>query len=130
MNSIIQSHNKKILSTTTNDQPPCNCKNKNDCPLNGNCRTSSVIYKCEVTAPNQPKKIYIGLTEKEFKTRYNGHTQSFNNPKYQNSTTLSTHLWKLKQQKINPQLQWSIIKKVKPYTNTTKSCSFFYFPDM
>jgi len=34
-----------------------------------------------ITSSNFPKKVYIGLTKKEFKTRWNGHKQSFNNHK-------------------------------------------------
>ena len=99
-----------------------NCKENQNCPLEGNCRTTSVVYKCEVTAENQPKKVYIGLTEKEFKQRFNGHNQSFNNSKYKNSTTLSTHIWSLKKQNIKPVLKWSIVKHAKAYSNTMKSC--------
>ena len=30
---------------------PCNCKNLHDCPLNGKCRTKSIIYKASISAP-------------------------------------------------------------------------------
>ena len=100
----------------------CNCRDKTNCPLDGQCRTQSVIYKCEVTAENLPKKVYIGLTEKEFKLRFNGHKQSFNNEKYKNSTTLSTYVWSLKANNILPSFKWSVVKKAKSYSNTTKSC--------
>jgi hypothetical protein len=93
-----------------------------NCPLPGNCRIQSVVYKCEVTTPSHPKKVYIGLTEKEFKQRYNGHNQSFKNNKYKHSTTLSTYIWSLKEQNITPSINWSIVKRAKPYSNTTKSC--------
>jgi len=81
-----------------------------------------VIYKCEVTTPNLPKKVYIGLTEKELITRYNGHKQSFNN-KSANSTTPSSHIWNIKDNyNIAPTLNWPIIKKVPLYLNVTKKC--------
>ena len=36
--SIINSHNKRILTTNdSNDTSNCNCRQKNTCPLNGNC---------------------------------------------------------------------------------------------
>ena len=47
----------------------CNCRKKDECPLNGECKQSSVVYKCEVSAPNHPDKVYISLTEKDFKVR-------------------------------------------------------------
>ena len=79
--------------------------------------------KCETSTPNFPNKVYIGLTEKEFKTRYNSHKQSFNNKKYANSTTLSSYIWNMKETHgITPTLKWSIIRRVKSYSNTTKKC--------
>ena len=120
--SIINAHNKKVSSDTRATTKACNCRNKAGCPLNGNCRATSVIYKCEVTAPNEEKKVYIGLTEKEFKQRFNGHNQSFRNRKYMNNTTLSTHVWSLKDRGTVPNLNWSIIKHVKAYSNVSKTC--------
>ena len=122
VSSIISSHNKKMSTKKEDDVLTCNCRDKTNCPLDGQCRTQSVIYKCEVTAENLPKKVYIGLTEKEFKLRFNGHKQSFNNEKYKNSTTLSTYVWSLKANNILPSFKWSVVKKAKSYSNTTKSC--------
>ena len=121
--SIIQSHNRKASSKAPTNHLACNCRKKNECPLKGDCRKESVIYKCEVTAPNLEKKAYIGLTEKQFKVRYHGHTQSFRNEKYKNSTTLSTYIWSLKEKSIVPKLEWSVVKQAKSYTNASKSCS-------
>ena len=90
--TIIQRRNAKVSSQSENTTPTCNYRRKDDCPLNGGCQTSSVIYKCIVNAPNVPAKTYIGLTEKEFKTRWNNHKQSFNNNEYKNSTSLSSHV--------------------------------------
>ena len=102
--------------------PPCNCKKKEECPLKGNCRIRSVVYKCDVTAPNRSKKVYIGLTEKEFKERLSGHNTSFNYEKYRHNTSLSDYVWSLKNEGIVPILQWSIMKRAKSYSNTLKSC--------
>ena len=48
--------------------------------------------------------------------------KSFNNEKYKNSTTLSTYVWSLKANNILPSFKWSVVKKAKSYSNTTKSC--------
>ena len=91
--------------------------------MNSDCRKTSVIYKCEVSAPGFPKKVYIGLTAKEFKKRYDGHTNSFRNKQYANSTTLSTYIWDLKEKHpITPSLKWSIVKHAKAYTNGSRKC--------
>lgn len=119
---IIKGHNKKLSSPPQKLTNDCNCRNKDNCPLQGNCRVKSVVYKCDVEAPNVPKRTYIGLTEREFKERYNGHKQSLNNTKYKNSTTLSMHVWELKKNMITPNLKWSIVKQMKPYNNITKTC--------
>jgi hypothetical protein len=122
VSTIISLHNKKISAKKEDDVLNCNCRVKTNCPLDGKCRTQSVIYKCEVTAENLPKKVYIGLTEREFKQRFSGHKQSFNNEKYKNSTTLSTYVWSLKANNILPSFKWSVVKRAKSYSNTSKSC--------
>ena len=48
----------------------CNCRQRNLCPLNGNCLVKSVIYQAEVKQENTQPKTYIGVTSDEFKTRY------------------------------------------------------------
>ena len=73
MLSIIKGHNKRITQSITIDNQRCNCRNKSECPLDGKCRTPNVIYKCVVSAPNTQDKIYIGLTENEWKQRYYTH---------------------------------------------------------
>jgi len=103
--SIINSHNKKVSSQSASPSLPCNCRNKENCPLTGNCRIQSVVYKCEVTAPNQPKRVYIGLTEKEFKQRFNGHNQSFKNNKYKNALMAIISLLKTTNTRIVPRCQ-------------------------
>ena len=113
-----RSHHLPSLKTVN-----CNCRKKPECRLDGECQRSSVIYKCEVTAPEIPKKVYIGLTEKSFKTRFNSHKQSLNNKKYMNSTSLSSYVWDLKENRsITPLLKWSIIEQVKSYKNGSRNC--------
>ena len=55
----------------------------------------------QVTSENQEQKQYIGMTENDFKARYNVHKQSFNNPKHENSTSLSKYIWELKRADVN-----------------------------
>ena len=70
MMSIINNHNKKLLHPHTNDKDlPCNCRNLPDCPLNGKCRTKSIIYKASISVSNSPTKHYFGCCETEFKTK-------------------------------------------------------------
>ena len=46
MSQIIKGHNKKIFQKETQEILDCNCCPKADCPLNGDSRKKSVIYKC------------------------------------------------------------------------------------
>ena len=52
-------------------------KTKTSMSTRRKCQLCSIVYKYVVTAPKFPKKVYIGLTEKTFKTRFNSHAQSF-----------------------------------------------------
>ena len=90
--SIINKHNKKIInnSPTSTSQNGCNCRKKEQCPLDNNCLSTSVIYNAQVTTDEDTTgKNYIGLTEGTFKQRYTQHKLSFRNRKYTNSTELS-----------------------------------------
>ena len=107
---IIDNHNKQILNSfkhadksadNFNVIKSCNCRQKNVCPLNGNCLQSSVIYQATVKRHNtNTSETYIGLTENEFKTRYRNHIASFRHTKHRNSTELSKHIWTLKERTL------------------------------
>ena len=55
--------------------------------------------------------VYIGLTEKDFKTRYNNKILKIRKKK------------KKKKHDVTPTLKWSIIKRVRTYNKLTKRCS-------
>ena len=45
MSSIINSHNRKLLQKADAQESTCNCRNRNNCPLDGQCLTSrSAVY--------------------------------------------------------------------------------------
>jgi len=41
---IISNHNKNIIATNEEPKAGCNCRNKTNCPLIGNCKQESVLY--------------------------------------------------------------------------------------
>ena len=49
--------------------------------------------------PQKKQDTYIGITENEFKTRYNQHTSSCRLNHKKTATTLSEFIWKLKETK-------------------------------
>ena len=83
MSKIISAHNSKIANReyNENNQILCNCRNRNDCPLDGKCLSSKIVYSAEVTTetspPIPPGKIYLGICDTEFKTRYGNHKSHF-----------------------------------------------------
>ena len=100
-------------------------RNKNDCPMNGNCKVNNVIYKCTVSAtPTFKQRVYLGIAESDWKQRYYNHKKSFKNIECRHDTSLSSYLWdlKLKHNEI-PSLQWSIVKFAPGYTNISERCN-------
>ena len=95
MSKIINAHNSKIANRedTENDQILCNCRNWNDCPFDGKCLSSKIVYSTEVTTETSPPipqgKIYLGICDTELKTRYGNHKKSFRHHRYEKDTEFS-----------------------------------------
>ena len=72
MGSIIKKHKKKILSNTPAiSDDGCNCRSKNQCPIENKCLSSALVYSATVTTnDSSPGKNYIGLTERTFKKTF------------------------------------------------------------
>ena len=87
--------------TESNQTRSCNCRKPEMCPLDGQCLTDNLVYKATVKADNRPEKIYIGMTENTFKTRFNGHKVSLKHKSHRNDTTLSKYIWELKDNGTN-----------------------------
>ena len=82
---VIKKFNKKILGKVSENRPQlpnttqltnCNCSNKLDCPLNGKCLESSLVYETELetevdTFNNK------GLTGGTIKDRITKHKTTF-----------------------------------------------------
>ena len=120
---IIDNHNKRILTASTQvddtaaaatiNNKTCNRRQKNACPLDGNCLQPSVIYQATVTRKdNNTTETYIGLTENDFKTRYRNHTASFRK-----------HIWTLKDNNIEHFISWRILSSHSPYNSSSKKCN-------
>ena len=123
MSSIIKSPNKKVINKDVKELKSCNCRGKAECPLNGQCKVTDIIYKCTVLSSNKPNKVYLGTAESDFKKRFYNHRKSFNNEGSANDTTLSKYIWELKEtSNSSSALIWSIAKKVPPYSNISKKC--------
>ena len=80
VSQIIKKHNKHVTNVDVRSIAPCNCRDKNNCPMNGNCRVENVVYKCVASATKKSKEnVYIGVAEGDWKQRYYNHTISLRN---------------------------------------------------
>ena len=121
---IISAHNSKIINPKTPD-PPCNCRDKKNCPLDGSCRASNVVYQATLTTEENPPttETYIGLTEGWFKYRYSNHMTSFNLASHMKETTLSLKVWDLKNEGIPYDIKWKIIGRARPFSPVSGVCN-------
>ena len=61
------------------------------------------------------QETYKGLTENEFKTRFNLHKSSFKLEHKRTTTTLSDHIRKLKKKNTDFNIKLEMVKRVKPH---------------
>ena len=80
----------KVLNSATEIEESCNCRNKNNWPLDGKCLTPNIIYEVQITSNqlNYKQKVYIRTDETDFKQRFDNHRNSFNLEHYENDTEL------------------------------------------
>ena len=122
VSQIINHHNKNVSSKTEKQTNSCSCRNKNECPLNRNCKLYNVIYKCTASSTQTSKqRVYLEIAEGNWMPQlYNNYT--FKDNKHRNATTLSGYLWDLKQNHNQIQkLKWSIVRFPADYLNISKS---------
>ena len=123
--SSITSHNAKLLnhSETALGIKKCNCRNKGNCPLDGNCLTKEVVYKATITNTSKPTTHYIGMTERPFKVREREHEYSFKDVKKKMASKLATYMWKEKDLGgERSEIRWSIIDHAPAYRNGSRQC--------
>ena len=126
MSSMTKSHKKKVISKDVKESKSCNCLVKSECPLNGQCQVTDIIYNCTVLSPDKPHKVYLRIAEHNFKKWFYNHRKSFNNRSSANDTTFSKYIWEIKEtSNSSPTLVWSIAKKVPSYSNIPKRCLLF-----
>ena len=66
--SIINMHNKEVITEKKTEAVKCNCINKPDCPLSNQCQITNIIYKAKITSnlrnyhekiPTEPAKVHL-----------------------------------------------------------------------
>ena len=73
---LIDGHNKAILQSAETAQwqqdegkKTCNCRKKEECPLEGECLVNEVVYQAMVKTQDA-QETYIDLTANQFRARY------------------------------------------------------------
>ena len=98
MGPHISSHNKSIIRESKKSQnlnpKTFDCQVAENCPLNGNCKQSAVIYQADVTPEVDNKHTHIGLTEGPFRERLSHPRTSFKYKQYKSKSKLSSFIWK------------------------------------
>ena len=121
MEKIIKEHNATVLQEDKKNSKPCNCNPVIQCPMNGNCLTSCIVYQAHDKTKNE-EKVYYGSCMGSFKERFANHKKSFKNKVYKEETKLSKYLWGLNEQNIQYEIAWSIAAKCRPYQATSGRC--------
>lgn len=127
MQSVISTHNRRELNKYNQVAVPktrkCNCRaGPAACPVGGTCLEEGVVYEAVVSAEGRVTMSYIGSSSTAIKTRINNHHCDFRNRGREHATTLSTYVWKLKDEGIEPVVKYRIKGKAKPYSPTSKKC--------
>ena len=125
MKKAIAGHNFQVQKGEEEEahQYGCNCTGRcGPCPLDGGCLVDSVVYRAKVADNNGVENTYTGLTSNTFKDRFYGHRSTFQNKDHPNPTTLSTHVWDLKDKNVDFNISWNIIDRGKDFNPTTKKC--------
>ena len=113
MQAQVRRHNDRISREDTPEVVDlCNCT-QFECPLNGRCQMTNVVYQATVTNTDDGhEETYIGATT-HFKTRFWKQRTDMNNINYRSKgTTLSSYIWKLKEKK-NFILKWRIVDRAR-----------------
>ena len=87
-----------------------------------NCLAENVSYNARISCDNETykPKLNKGICETAFKKRYANHKKSFNSEKNKKDAKLSTEYWKLANEKLHPQIPWSIKGNIKDTTRIQK----------
>ena len=124
--AIIKGHNSRLCNEADDAaSKQCNCRRPAECPLEGACLTSDLVYQATVKttgAATNSEMHYIGSTATTFKLRYGNHKASFTHANKANQTELSKHVWELKRKKTDFQVTWKILQRAPSYTNKAKRC--------
>ena len=71
---------------------------------------------------NNKTEYYTGITGNTFKERVTSHFSDFRHIEQRHSTTLSNHIWTLKENNVDYNLVWNLVEETSTYNHTTGKC--------
>ena len=128
LKQIISGQNKKILEkvnkNTDKKEENCKCRGGiGNCPIEGRCKEAELIYEAEVKATDKSDKRYLGCTGTTFKERHANHKSDFKNEHRRHATKLSGYVWNLKEEGVQHEIKFKIVRKAKGYSPKTGMCN-------
>ena len=121
MSKIIKRHNKKVTLKSRDQKPKCNCRKKEESPMEGNCQINDVVYKYDATRPLL-QKVYFGFAEEAWKRCFYNQKLSFKHKIFQWNNT-----FKLYVSSDAPNLKWFVLRCVPPYSNISRKCFMYLY---
>ena len=112
--SVFKHHNASVLKldsaqSLNRQERILNCRKPEQCPVEGDCLASKVVYKAIVSTDDCQKE-YIGSTELPFKQWYYNLTTTLQHGQHrQNTTELSKYVWQLKRRNEEFHIDWAIL---------------------
>ena len=81
---------KSLINNQQTNELFCNCRNKENCPMEGMCNSEKVVYQATIFHRENSKKekVYIGISAGNWKQSFYNHRYSFFNPLLRNQTAL------------------------------------------
>ena len=94
-------------------------------PIEGNCLVTNVVYAATVETLDAldeavEEQSYTGLVE-SWKPSFYQHRSSFTH-RTGRQTSLSNHIWKLRDQDLDYRLTWGVLGHARPYNPVTGLC--------
>ena len=123
MFQIIKSHNKKIefIHSTTHSNKQCNCRDNEVYSVLRNRHQKNIVYRATIKTSCSVKQ-KRGVEERTIKQIIDNHKLSFTNRNYSTNTSLSTHIWRLKDMNISPTITFEILKLAPADNKISKTC--------
>ena len=127
MATAVSGHNAKLLreDRPIDVQQLCNCRGgPQNCPFGGKCLEGVLYYNWATVTqvPDGKKEIYTGVTGRIFKKRLYEHNADMMKGETRTKSTLSSHIYNLKNSGLNFEVSWEIKERSSAYNSTTKKC--------